>query len=363
MTIKQKIHPDSKKSVFDVYVSARSNTIKGIRVQRRKTNIKSLAQAKKVEQELLRSCCEKVINLERRGGLWHDIVEKWIRYRRADTFEPISKQTIDDYEQALKKWTRCIWIKPAKEINRSDIRNIIHSLDKDGRSKSFQVKIKNLINSVYIWGIEENLIEGVNQSPTFGVRVTRKRERVPTILNIKEIKKLLRVASNLNHEWFPIWAVALYTGCRNGELFALTWDDVNLENNLIRVSKSFNRRTNTTKDTKAGYWRNVPINEELRKILLNLKKLHPESNFVLPRLREWRLGNQAKELKKFCLGYEITPVRFHDLRACFATQLLQNKISPATVMKICGWRDLDTMARYIRLAGIDESGATNSLTY
>ena len=30
-------------------------------------------------------------------------------------------------------------------------------------------------------------------------------------------------------------------------------------------------------------------------------------------------------------------------------------------MKICGWKDLDTMARYIRLAAIDENGATDSL--
>jgi hypothetical protein len=30
-------------------------------------------------------------------------------------------------------------------------------------------------------------------------------------------------------------------------------------------------------------------------------------------------------------------------------------------MKICGWKDLETMARYIRLAGIDEKGATASL--
>jgi ribulose bisphosphate carboxylase small subunit len=30
-------------------------------------------------------------------------------------------------------------------------------------------------------------------------------------------------------------------------------------------------------------------------------------------------------------------------------------------MKICGWRDLKTMQRYVRLAGIDEKGATQVL--
>ncbi|MDD4976368.1 MAG: hypothetical protein PHY93_18565 [Bacteriovorax sp.] len=30
-------------------------------------------------------------------------------------------------------------------------------------------------------------------------------------------------------------------------------------------------------------------------------------------------------------------------------------------MKIAGWKDLETMARYIRLAGIDERGVTEHL--
>ncbi len=33
------------------------------------------------------------------------------------------------------------------------------------------------------------------------------------------------------------------------------------------------------------------------------------------------------------------------------------------VMKICGWRDLKTMARYVRLAGIDEKGVTEALSF
>jgi integrase len=32
-------------------------------------------------------------------------------------------------------------------------------------------------------------------------------------------------------------------------------------------------------------------------------------------------------------------------------------------MKICGWKDLKTMQRYIRLAGVDEGGATETLRF
>lgn len=60
-------------------------------------------------------------------------------------------------------------------------------------------------------------------------------------------------------------------------------------------------------------------------------------------------------------GIGIRPVKFHALRACFATQLLAKNIAPAIVMKICGWKNLKTMEYYVRLAGVSEQGATECL--
>ena len=57
----------------------------------------------------------------------------------------------------------------------------------------------------------------------------------------------------------------------------------------------------------------------------------------------------------------LPSIRFHTLRACFATQLIRDSVAPAVVMKICGWKDLKTMQRYIRLAGIEVKGATLGL--
>lgn len=49
------------------------------------------------------------------------------------------------------------------------------------------------------------------------------------------------------------------------------------------------------------------------------------------------------------------------LQACFSTQLLVDDVAPAIVMKICGWKDLKTMQRYVKLAGTEIKGATDSL--
>lgn len=72
-------------------------------------------------------------------------------------------------------------------------------------------------------------------------------------------------------------------------------------------------------------------------------------------------GIQATILRSFLVSIGLPPVCFHALRACFATHLLKSGVSPASIMKIGGWKDLETMARYIRLAGIDEKGVTENL--
>ncbi len=91
------------------------------------------------------------------------------------------------------------------------------------------------------------------------------------------------------------------------------------------------------------------------------KEEYMENQFVLPRFKESRVGGQARVLRAFCKGIGIQSVKFHTLRACFATQLIKEGVAPAIVMKICGWKDLKTMQRYIRLAGLEVDGATEAL--
>ena len=232
----------------------------------------------------------------------------------------------------------------------------------EGRSKAFQKRLKNTINMIFNWAIEERVIRGVHHSPVYGVKIVFKQDKRPEILKGDEIRKLLYEAKAQKHEWYFIWAMALLTGMRNGELYSIRWADVDLENKMIKVERSYNFRIGKFKDTKAGYWRSVPISSELKSLILEIK-MCSKSEFVLPRLTFWRERRQAFVLKEFCRSIGLSEIRFHTLRACFATQLIGSGVEPVKVMKICGWKDLKTLAIYLRLSGVDEQGATEGLCF
>lgn len=207
--------------------------------------------------------------------------------------------------------------------------------------------------------MKEGLIE---RNPTAGIGF-----KVPDsdlkVLNPEEVKILLSEARATDHRFYPVWVVALMTGCRSGELFALTWSDIDLDGKLIYVNKQWTNKNGIT-HTKTQRSRVVPINDGLLNFLRELKvKADPDNSHVLPRLKEWENGEQAQVLRAFCTGVGITPVRFHDLRATFITNLLTAGVSLARVMAIVGHSQIKTTNGYLRKAGVDVKDVTQQLQY
>lgn len=222
-------------------------------------------------------------------------------------------------------------------------------------------KLKQIVKSVFDFGIQSGLLKGAHRSATFDVVLGRDSEKKPEILSLEEIQKLIKKANEAEHEWRRIWTTALLTGMRSGELFALTWQDVDFNNRLINVNKSHNNRLNAIKSTKAGYWRQVPISKELEAVLIEQRQETGEVEHVFPRFWQWERGLQAKVLRAFCCINGFPSIRFHTLRACFATQMLRSGVDPARVVKICGWKELKTMRYYVRLPGVEVQGATEAI--
>ncbi len=371
------------KTYWQVYVDFRSRKDRRIRVQKRINGFESEKAALTEEKRLLRELSERLIHLESKGLKWADVIASWERHQRLYPSKKYARTTINDYVALLHNWTKPWLNRVASDLNKGDGREIIRFAQEDGKSGAFCKHLKNTINLFYNWGIEEKLIPGVQETPVHAVDIEKDREeKLPEILTIAEIKDLLRLAKEQQHPWYPVWVTAVYTGCRSGELQALKRSDVEIitreeaiaqdalppekrRYGIIRILRNWNARLKEVGPTKAGYWRTVPVSSDFYWFLVNelkIEALKPEAPF-LPAFSDWRLGFQATILRGFCQANGIPSIRFHTLRACFATTLIGSGIPGTVVMKICGWKDMKTMQRYVRLAGIDEGGATERLDF
>ena len=345
---------------FSVYVNVRSSNGGG-RIQKRKNNLKTKAEAQRIESQLLKQCQRELWQRENVGQSWKNVVDRFEDHLLNTKTESLSETTRLDYVACIRKHCKGWDSKFVSNISLADAQDLFDELTRKGLSISHQKIIKNVVNRIYEFAIKNRLISPMTICPMTSFKFPKMEDKIPEILNLCQIRTLLLEAKKIKHPWYPVWATALLTGMRNGELFALTWNDVNFEDKLIHVTKSYDCRKKKTKSTKAGYWRYVTISPELEELLKSERKTDPGREFVLPRLQRWHQGDQARVLRHFCIGLGLPSVRFHTLRACFATQLMKQGVPPIQVMKIGGWKDLDTMNRYIRLAGIEITGATDGL--
>jgi len=371
------------KTFWRVYLDLRSRKNPTARVQKRVNGFNSEREALTEEKHLLRELTEQLTQLEAKGLRWREVVDRWEDQQRTYPSKSYSPTTIIDHASLMRNWTQPWLNRIASELNRGDGREIDRKAQEAGKTGTFRKRLKNTINVIYKWGIEEKLIQGVHESPVFGLEVRLDRdERRPEVLTSEEIRTLLRKAKEQKHPWYPVWVAAVLTGCRSGELHQIRKNDIEIipkdqgikedqksfqhrRYGFLRVRRSWNTRFRHTGPTKAGYWRNVPISSEFYWFLMNelqFEKMKPD-DYLFQRSWEWDKGEQARVIRTFCLGNQLRSIKFHTLRACFATQLIATGIPATVVMKICGWKDMKTMQRYIRLAGIEEAGATEALRF
>ena len=361
MSIKE-IYRENKLHSFKINIQLRSKKHPHLREQKQLTlcaKTHSMKRVEQIEKSLSYDVYARLKEKEGRDMDFSTLLNLW--YENKIKTSEVTKETAGDYHRAIEKWCYNLLSKACNEIRMQEIKKILLFQKDEGISRSYRRKFKSMINNVFNYGIEEGYLIETLRSPTYGIKLEKETEKRPEILSRKQIRTFLESAKYMNHPWYPVWAFAVLSGCRNGEIYALKKSEIDLENNKIFIAYSYNNRRREISKTKSGYYRHVPMNKQLRGLVIEHISRDPESEFLFERLQGWNKGYQAKILRTFLTGIRLPSVKFHTLRACFATQLLQQGKAPAVVMKVCGWRDLKTMERYVRLAGIDEKGATDGL--
>lgn len=314
--------------------------------------IKTEREAKLIERELILEVGKKIT--AKKVPNWRTVVLDYLEECRS---RGLSKQTINGYETCLNAHTLEEWgRKFVDTITRDDVEKLHRSAVGD-KSQGHQKYMLKCIRLAFGYAFDRGHI---NRNPV-PVMKFKQRSKIMPVLNEEQARRLLTKAREFNDEWYPHWTVAIYTGMRNGELYALTWDNVDLGARLIYVKKAWDKMNGFKEYTKSGEDRVVSIPPELLLVLQELKLRSKGEYFVLPRLSKWDKGEQARELRRFLVGIGLPEIRFHDLRATWATLLLSKGVEAVKVMQMGGWSDYETMMIYIRKAGIDIRGSSDVL--
>lgn len=340
------------KKFYEVFVKTIDPS--GKQVARRKKGLSSERIARDVELEI-KTELKLVSNGERRWTWkeWHEEVLKKMRMNRKPS-------TIISYDLQIKKWIPRDWNdRELTSFQQSDIHNLIYETIGSQLSPGTLKGYLKMMKRIFEMAVHEGALI---KNPATGlmVQVPKSAQKV---LTAQEAELLLKAGKETNHSFYPVWAFALMTGMRSGEMYAVKWTDINLEANIIQVDKQWTSKTGIC-PTKTRESRVVPISPDLKLLLLELKMERQHDNeFVLPHLQHWKKGLQARVLREFCKGLGITEIKFHDLRATFITNMLTQGVPLVTVMAIVGHRRMSTTDIYLRLAGLNVIGATEKLGY
>jgi len=178
----------------------------------------------------------------------------------------------------------------------------------------------------------------------------KKRDRV---LTQAEEKQLLAACTEKREHLRPIIVCALDTGMRKSEILRLTWNEVDLENNKIRVLAT---------NTKTLTERMVPVTKRLKAELIELLKKRAslfESGFeksVTPVFASIAHAIIQDRTSDFDIKHSfdsarseagLSDVRFHDLRHTAATRLVRAGMPLQDVGRILGHTQAQTTYRYL----------------
>jgi integrase len=156
------------------------------------------------------------------------------------------------------------------------------------------------------------------------------------------------------HQWpvtYPMYATAVYTGMRAGELAGLQWDDIDFrpEQRMIVVQRSYNR------PTKSGDVRYVPILDQLLPILKEWKLASESKRLVFPN-NEGHMWDQSGRIFQEVLrdvikrgGFPPKYITFHSLRHTFASHWAMNGGNMYALQDIMGHKDAAMTKRYAHL--------------
>ena len=332
----------------------------------RATKARTKSEAKRIVADLERANERQYFGLEplsplNGGGTFGELVDWWVTTYLARS--PSYKRAIGTVRKHLLESD--IAAVPVSSVESSTIEVFLQS-KADECTPATTNHIRAYIGRVFSAARRAGKWPRLN--PVLGVAKRKVPKQVPDYLRTEEVPLVLAA---LAPRWKPLFATAIYTGLRRGELFGLRKRDVDLQGMMMTVARSYDRDT-----TKGGHADIIPIAKELAPYLRealaasSCELVFPGADgtmmpdtiqlqFVLRRAlhRAGIVTSWVHKCRRRSCGHveqhpdadlrqcpacgmrlwptgQVRPIRFHHLRHTTASLLMMAGVNPAAVQRI-----------------------------
>ncbi len=240
-----------------------------------------------------------------------------------------------------------------RDITPQHIEGLIHDLRRQELAPPTINRNLELIRTVFNYAIKRRK---ALWNPVKAVGLLRTQTPLFNFWMEKEVQEFLRFAEAKysgtdRHTMALMYLAALNTGMRMGELIALSWHDVDLENGLIAVRRTFCGYSRAIKETTKGYKiRHVPINSAIREELLEWRSRSPHELVFTTNGKPLDNTNLSKDFAKDVIEAKVKRIRFHDMRHTYASHFMMNGGDLYHLQRILGHSDIKTTMRYAHLS-------------
>lgn len=258
------------------------------------------------------------------------------------------------------------WIAPAigdlplQKLDTAKVEALALHAQKAGKSAGTVRYMLAVISQVWNAAAVRGIVQG--DSPTRRVKKPRQDNRRMRFLSREEARTLLEALAKKSQSVHDEALLSLLCGLRAGEIYALTWGDIDMDNEIVHIRDPKNKRD-----------RHAFLTQETKQMFERRYKGQSKNAFVFPATngeqRKWvsdtfarvvdeiglnNTGEFATNEKGEQVPLKITDARqkvvFHSLRHTFASWLVQRGTPLYTVAELLGHSTLEMTRRYSHLA-------------
>lgn len=276
------------------------------------------------------------------------------------TFEEVAAMWLADKQQYVKRSTYCAYslllsnhLKPvfAKEqdVTEELVQAFVLGKLQQGLSRNSVKDMLMVLKMVLKYAAKHGYMPWRQIDINFPTE--RRQNEVKTLSRVDQRRLMDHIQANFSFMNLGIY-ICLSAGLRIGELCALTWDDLDTDAGVVRISRTLQRIYMKDKGCteviigtpkSKNSVREIPLAKELQRFIKPLKKVVNGSFYVLTNSSSpTEPRSYRNHYRRLMQQLDLPLLKFHGLRHSFATRCIESKCDYKTVSVLLGHSSIST---------------------